>query len=225
MAEEKTFTQADVDKIKADSDARIEAMDKKVQEALDEAKKAKAEARKLKEIDPAEVERLESELDALKADNAKLAKDAKDAAKAAEAATKALETEQSAARTYALEAELAGALAEGNVVPSLMPALKAMMSQQAKADLVDGKYAVQIGDKPARDAIKAFLDSEDGKAFRAAPINGGGGAPGSSGGGGSGKTITKAEYQATIDSGDMTAIKAMNDGIRAKTVTVQDAAA
>ena len=198
MADEKTFTQADIDKIKADADARIDAMDKKVAEALDEAKKAKAEARKLKEIDPAEVERLEGEIETLRAENAKLAKEAKDAAKQAETATKALETEQGAARNYALEAELAGAIAEGNVVPSLVPGFKAMMVGQAKADLVDGKYAVTIGDKSAREHIKAFLDSDDGKAWRAAAHNSGTGAPGGKGGE-SGKTMTRAEYdQKTI---------------------------
>lgn len=194
MADDKTYTQADIDRIKAEADARLEAMDRKVTEAVDEAKKAKAEARKLKEIDPAEVERLESELDALKAENAKLAKDAKDALKTAETATKALEAEQGAARTYALEAELSGAIAEGNVVPSLVPGFRAMMAMQAKADLVDGKYSVMIGDKPAREHIKGFLDSDDGKAWRAMAANGGGGAPGSGGAKGDAKTITRAQF-------------------------------
>jgi hypothetical protein len=225
MADEKTYTQADIDKIKSDSDARIEAMDKKVQEALDEAKRAKAEARKLKEIDPAEVERLESELDTLKAENAKLAKDAKDAVKAAETAAKALEAEQGAARTSRLNEEISGALSESGVVPSLVPALKALMEKDAKVDMVDGKYAVQIGDKPAREAIKAFLDSEDGKAFRAAPVNGGGGATGSSGGNPTGKTMTRAQYDETIKSGDLAAITAMNKSLATKDIAIVDEAA
>lgn len=212
MADEKTYTQADFDKIKSDADARIEAMDKKVTEALDEAKKAKAEARKLKEIDPAEVDRLEAELDALKADNAKLAKEAKDAVKAAETATKALEAEQGAARSYALEAELSGAISEGGVVTSLVPALKAMLAGQAKADLVDGKYAVTIGDKAAREHVKAFLDSEDGKAFKAAPVSGGGGAPGSGGASGGGKTMTRSQYNEQVLADPAGTAKFIKDG-------------
>ena len=114
----------------------------------------------------------------------------------ADGAVKALETEQGAARGYALEAEIAGAIAAGNVVPALVPALKAMVMAQAKADLVDGKYAVTIGDKPAKDYLGAFLDSEEGKAFKAAAVNGGGGAGGGGGSQGGGKTMTKAEYEA-----------------------------
>jgi hypothetical protein len=43
-----------------------------------------------------------------------------------------------------------------------------MVKQQAKADLVDGKYAVSIGDKAAKDYITTFLGTEEGKAFKAA---------------------------------------------------------
>jgi len=58
----------------------------------------------------------------------------------------------------------------------------------------DGKYAVTIGDKAARDHIKAFLDSDDGKAFKAAPVNGGGGALGGGGGDTGGKTMHRDQF-------------------------------
>jgi len=109
-------------------------------------------------------------------------------------AVKALEAESGAARSYALEAEITDAIAKGNVVPALVPALKAMVAQQAKADLVDGKYAVMIGDKPARDYIGEFLDSDDGKHFKAAAQNGGGGAPGGGGGASGAKVVTRAQW-------------------------------
>ena len=111
-------------------------------------------------------------------------------------AVQALEQESGAARAYALEAEITDAIAKGNVVPALVPALKAMVAQQAKADLVDGKYTVMIGDKPARDYIGAFLDSDDGKHFKAAAQNGGGGAPGGGGAGTGGKVITRSQFDA-----------------------------
>lgn len=109
-------------------------------------------------------------------------------------AVKALEAESGAARSYALEAEITDAIAKGNVVPALVPALKAMVAQQAKADLVDGKYAVMIGDKAARDYIGEFLDSDDGKHFKAAAQNGGGGAPGGGGGASGAKVVTRAQW-------------------------------
>lgn len=200
MSEEKTFTKADVDAAisKALSDAGVDGLKAKNDELLGEVKALKTKLRSATEISPEDVAALESENDRLKAELGKAQKEAKDATKAAETATKALEAEQGAARSYALDAELAGAIAEGNVIASLVPGFKAMMASQAKADLVEGKYSVTIGDKPAREHIKAFLDSEDGKAWRAAQANGGGGAPGSGGGGGDVKTMTRSQYNQQI---------------------------
>lgn len=217
MADEKTYTKAELD---AAIESAVGPLKSKLDEVMDEAKDAKRKLRAASEIKPEDMAALENEVDRLKADNVKLTKDAKDAAKAAETATKALEVEQGAARTYALEAELAGAIAEGNVVPALVPALKAMVQQQAKADLVDGKYAVLVGDKSARDYMKSFLESDDGKHFKAAPINGGGGAPGSNGGGGDTKTMPRSEHQKLMVSNPAAA----NSFVKAGGVVVNDAA-
>ena len=194
MSEPKTYTQADIDALKES----IDKLTAKNEELVADVRKAKSEARAAKEIDPdsyrAEIERADKA-------EASLA-EANKALKAANAdrdkAAKELESERNAARTFALEAEVAGAIAEGNVVPALVPAFKAMIAAQAKADLVDGKYAVTIGDKSARDHIKAFLDGDEGKAFRAADFNGGGGAPGSGGGkGGAVNPFAKDTYSMT----------------------------
>ena len=198
MADDKTFTKEQLDKAVSDAVASldVDGLKAKVAEALDEAKEAKRKLRAASEIKPEDMAALEAENEKLRGDLATAQKTAKDATANAEKATKALETEQGAARGYALEAEIAGAIAAGNVVPALVPALKAMVMAQAKADLVDGKYAVTIGDKPAKDYLGAFLDSEEGKAFKAAAVNGGGGAGGGGGSQGGGKTMTKAEYDA-----------------------------
>ncbi len=202
-----TITKADHEaalaKIRAEFEARIEAIDTKKNEALDEAKKAKAELRKVKEISPDDFAALEAERDALVNKLTAAEKLAKDATKQAEQATKSLESEQGAARRFALEAELSSAIAEGNVVPALVPAFKAMIAQQAKADLVDGAYVVNIGDKAAREHIKAFLDSDEGKAFRAAPANGGSGAPGAQGNGGNVKTMSRSQFEGLDPAGRM----------------------
>lgn len=194
------LTQADLDaaiaKVKAEYEARIDAIDAKKNEAIDEAKKAKQALRASQEIKPEDLTAAEE-----RADKAEAALKERDTAikaltKERDTAVKALESESGAARAYALEAEITDAIAKGNVVPALVPALKAMVQQQAKAELVDGKYSVSIGEKPARDYINSFLDSDDGKAFRLAANNSGTGAPGGSGNGGGAKTVTRSQFDA-----------------------------
>ena len=148
------------------------------------------------EIKPEDLSAAEERADKAEKALADLNKQVKTLAAERDKAVQALEQESGAARSYALDAEITDAIAKGNVVPALVPALKAMVAQQAKADLVDGKYAVMIGDKPARDYIGAFLDSDDGKHFKAAASNGGGGAPGGGGAGTGGKVITRAQFDA-----------------------------
>lgn len=193
MADEKTFTKAELDEAIA---AAKEAQDAKNAELLGEVKKLKADLRKMKDISPEDMAAIEAERDKALADLAAAQKAAKEATAAADKAAKALEAEQGAARSYALEAEISSAIAAGNIVPALVPAFTAMVKQQAKADLVDGKYAVTIGDKPAKDYITTFLGTEEGKAFKAAAANSGGGAPGNDKGASGGKTITRSEFDA-----------------------------
>lgn len=206
MADDKTFTKEQLDKAVADAVAAadVDGLKAKLAEVMDEAKEAKRKLRAAAEIKPEDMAALESENEKLRTDLAAAQKTAKEATATAEKATKALETEQGAARTYALEAEVNGAIAAGNIVPALVPAFKAMIQQQAKADLVDGKYAVTVGDKPASEFVKSFLESEDGKAFKAAGANGGGGAQGGGGQQGSGKTMTRAAFDALDPAGKMT---------------------
>lgn len=187
MSDEAKFTQADLD-------AAIAPLKDKLAEVMDEAKDAKRKLRAASEIKPEDLTAAEDRADKLAADLANANKALKTLTTERDGAVKALEAESGAARKFALEAELATAIAEGNVVPALVPAFKAMIAQQAKADLVDGQYVVNIGDKSAKDHIKAFLDSDDGKAFRAAPANGGGGASGGKGSGETGKTMSRDAF-------------------------------
>lgn len=187
---DKTLTQADIE---AAVTAAVEALENKNRELLGEVKDLKGKVRAASEIKPEDLAAMEARAEKAEADLAEAQKQVKTLTKERDTAVKNLEAETGVARGYALEAELSAAIAEGNVLPALVPALKAMLSAQAKADIVDGKYAVQIGDKLARDHIKAFLDTDEGKAFRAAPLNGGGGAPGGGGAQGA-KTITRAAW-------------------------------
>lgn len=196
MADEAKFTQADIDaavaKANEKHDDDVAGLKKKVDDLIATNKQLKRGT----EIKPEDLAAAEERADKAEAKVAELEKSVKAMTTERDKAVKSLETEQTAARTYALDAEINAAIAAGNVVPALVPALTAMVRQGAKADLVDGKYAVTIGDKAASEHIKALLDSEDGKHFRAAPNNSGGGAGGGSGAAGVGKTITRSEYDA-----------------------------
>lgn len=178
MADEPKFTQADLDaaiqKAVGPLKDSIDKLETKNTEIVGENRRLKRAG----EIKPEDLAAAEDRADKAETANADLTKQIKALTGERDNAVKALETEQGAARNYALEAEVSSAIAAGNVVPALVPAFKAMIMQGAKAELVDGKYAVTIGDKPAGEHIKTFLASDEGKAFQAAPHNSGGGAAG-----------------------------------------------
>lgn len=190
---EATFTKADVDAAIA---AAKEAQDEKNRELLAEVKDLKNKLRATQEIKPEDLTAAEARAEKAEAALKEAQKQIGTLTKERENLAKTLEAESGAARSYALEAEISDAIAKGNVVPALVPAFKAMIQQQAKAELVDGKYAVTIGDKAAREYISAYLDSDEGKAFKVANANHGGGAMGGKGNGGGVKQITRAEYNA-----------------------------
>lgn len=191
---DKTYTQADIDKITADTDSRMEAMDAKVKEAVDEAKKAKAEARKLKEIDPADLAALEADNEKLKAELATAQKTAKEATASAEKAVKALEAESAVTHRLVAENGLVAALtANGISDPAYLEAAKAMHLGAVKIVAEGEGRAAMYGDKPLLDAIKEWAAGETGKKFVSAPANGGGGAPGGNRSQGTGKQMTSAE--------------------------------
>lgn len=211
---EATFTQADLD-------AAIAKAVGPLKESVDKLETKNAEIvgenRRLKragEIKPEDLAAAEDRADKAEKALTDLTKQVSTLTKERDTAAKELEAEQGAARGFALDATIASAIAEGNVVPALVPAFKAMVAQQAKAELVDGKYVVTIGDKPASDHIKSYLDGEEGKAFRAAPINGGGGAPGSGGATGGDKNPFAKETFNLTEQGNL--IKA--DPAKAKTL-------
>ena len=190
---EATFTKAEVEAAIAEAK---EAQDAKNRELLAEVKELKATLRASQEIKPEDLTAMENRAEKAEAALKEAQKQIGTLTKERENLAKTLEAESGAARSFALDAEISDAIAKGNVVPALVPAFKAMIQQQAKAELVDGKYSVTIGDKAARDYISAYLDSDEGKAFKVANANHGGGATGGKGGNPGSKQITRAEYNA-----------------------------
>lgn len=192
-----TYTKADLDKAVADAIAKAEeGLKAKRDELMDEVKTLKAELRKSKEIDPAEVSKLEEENDRLKTDLAKAQKEAKDAIKAAETATKALESESGFTSKLLIDNGLNAALAEAGVKePAMLKAVKAMLAGSAQVVADGTDRVVKIGDKVLADHIKEWAGTDEAKHFISAAGNGGGGAPGGKGGGG-GKTVSQEAFNA-----------------------------
>ena len=159
MADEPKFTQADID---AAIEKAVGPLKSKLDEVMDEAKEAKRKLRAASEIKPEDLAAAEDRAEKAETKAKELEKQVGTLTKERDTAVQSLESESKAARTYALEAEINGAIASGNVVPALAPHFKASLLTQAQAELVDGKYVVMIGDKSAAELIKDYLDSDDG---------------------------------------------------------------
>jgi hypothetical protein len=167
--------------VKALIDAAVaEATDgliKKNRELLTEVRNLK----KGDKADPAELDRLEAEVERLKTELTAANKSVKDLTKRAETAEKTLETEQSYTQRLLVDNGLAAALTEAGVTsPTMHKAAAALIRTGNKIDIaVDGDARVaKVGDKALSDFVKAWAQGDEGKAFVAAPGNGGGGAPG-----------------------------------------------
>jgi len=198
---EKTFTKDELDKAVADATTKIqESIDKleaKNAELLDEAKKAKAELRKSKEIDPAEVERLHAEVEELQGKLGEAQKQAKDATSAKEKAEKALVAEQGFTQRLLIQDGLKSALIEQNVKdPDFIDTLTAKFAAGATIKTEGDTRSAMFGDKLLGDYIKEWAASDAGKKFVAAPANSGGGANGGAQNGNGVKQITRTEFDA-----------------------------
>ena len=165
---------------------------KKNQELLTELK----EARKGRAIDPAELDKLQTKIDALEADLGTAHKTKKEQEKALKLAQDALASESGFTQKLLLDNGLTEALVKAGVATPMLPAVKAMLGSQAKV-IVDGdaRRAV-IGDKDLTEFVSAWATTDEGKHFIAAPANGGGGASGGAGNGSGAKVWTREKFDA-----------------------------
>jgi hypothetical protein len=198
MADE-TFTKADLDaaveKAVAKVQESIDKLESKNAELLDEAKKAKAELRKVKDISPEDMAALEAERDKLASDLAEANKALKAATADKEKATKALETESAFTQKLLISDGLKSALiANGVKDEDFIDSLTAKFAGGASIKIDGDSRVAMFGDKPLADHIKEWAGSDAGKKFVAAPVNSGGGAGGGDGKGGGGKTVDRATF-------------------------------
>lgn len=153
-------------------------LESKNRELLTELRKAKKGA----EVDPADVERLEAELDAARTQLADANKALKTATKQAEDDRKALEGERGFVSSLLVDNGLTAALTEAGVKnPAHLKAAAALLKSSAKVEVAaddTGARRALVDGKPLGDFVKTWAASDDGKAFVAAPANSGGGAAG-----------------------------------------------
>ena len=184
------------EELKAKIDEAIEAatggLAKKNQELLAELK----EARKGRAIDPAELDKLQSKIDALEVDLGSAQKASKEQAKLLKQAQDALASESGFTQKLLLDNGLTDALVKAGVANQFLPAVKAMLGSQAKI-ITDGdaRKAI-IGDKELTEFVSSWATSDEGKHYIAAPSNGGGGASGGSGGSSGQKVWTRERFDA-----------------------------
>lgn len=188
------------EELKAKIDEAVEAatggLAKKNQELLTELK----EARKGRAIDPAELDRLQSKIDALEVDLGNANKSSKEQAKLLKQAQDALASESGFTQKLLLDNGLTDALVKAGVANQFLPAVKAMFGTQAKI-IVDGdaRKAV-IGDKELSEFVSSWATSDEGKHYIAAPGNGGGGANGGTGNGSGSKVWTRERFDSASHS-------------------------
>lgn len=158
-------------------DEATSALASKNKELLAELK----DARKGRAIDPAELEKLELQVDGLKAELSASQKLAKESVKSLEMTQKQLNEVTEKGNKATIDTELTSSLIAAGVKDDhYLTAVKALFSGQAKIG-EDGKPV--IGDKPLSESISEWAKTDAAKHFQSAPDNSGGGSNGNKGGG------------------------------------------
>lgn len=136
------------------------------------------EARKGQEIKPEVVEKLQAQIDALEKDLSEAQKSNKEKDKVIEKVNAQLQSESGFTTKLLLDNGLTDALVKAGVAAPMLPAVKAMLSQQAKVVAEGETRKAVIGDKDLQAFISEWAGSDEGKHFIQAPSNNGGGALG-----------------------------------------------
>lgn len=172
MSEEQSVSE----QIKIAVDEATVGLAKKNSELLAELK----DARKGKQIDPAELDKLQDKIDGLENQLTASQKTIKEQQKAFEQTKAALDAESGFTSKLLLDNGLTDALVKAGVATPFLPAVKAMLSSQAKIAIDGDVRKAVIGDKDLSAFVTEWATSDDGKHYIAAPQNNGGGASGGS---------------------------------------------
>jgi len=151
------------------------------------------DARKGRTIDPAELDKMQARIDELEDGATAAAKQAKEQKALLEKAHADLQSESGFTSKLLLDNGLTDALVKAGVSAPYLPAVKAMLSSQAKITVEGDIRKAVIGDKDLGAYITDWATSDDGKHYVQAPANSGGGANGGANGG-SVKTVARSGF-------------------------------
>jgi hypothetical protein len=162
--------------IKAAVEEATAALAAKNKELLGELK----EARKGKQVNPEDLEKLESRIEELTGQLTEAQKAAKTATKEAETARKQLQDAEGFTQRLLVDNGLNEALAKAGVTnPVHLKAVKSMLSGQVQIVADGDKKVAKVGEKALADFVSEWAKGDEGKFFVSAPANSGGGAGGS----------------------------------------------
>lgn len=160
----------------------------------DELLREVKEARKGKQVNPEDVDKLESTIDELKGQLSEAQKAAKTAMKESETTKKALADAESFTTRLLVDNGLTDALSKAGVTnPVHLKAVKSMLSGQVQVVSEGDQKIAKVGDKALSDFVGEWAKGDEGKFFVAAPNNSGGSAaPGN--GKPEAKTMTRSQF-------------------------------
>lgn len=212
MADDKTFTQADLDKAIATAVGKVqESVDRleaKNEEVIGENRKLKQQVRAAGEITPETLQAAEDRAEKAEAKATELDKSVKTLTGERDKAVKALEAETGFTAKLLVQDGLKSALlANGVKDEDFIDTLSAKFATGAQVVTEGDARVAKIGDKTLSDYVKEWAATDVGKKFVAAPNNSGGGAGGGKGGEGAGKTIQRGAFDALDPAGRMAFVK------------------
>jgi hypothetical protein len=145
------------------------------------------------ESNPADIAKLEDEIEALKTQVKESAKTVTKLTKERDEAAANYDKESKYSADMLRDNGLTEALLSNNVAKHFLPAAKALLAGQVSIKPDGDKRLLVVGDKPLGDFVKEWSQGDDGKHYVAAPNNSGTNAPGGQASGG-GKTMTRDAY-------------------------------
>lgn len=141
--------------------------------------------RKGKQVNPEDIEKLESRIEELTGQLSEAQKAVKTATTDAEKARKALDAAEGFTQRLLVDNGLNEALNKAGVTnPVHLKAVKSMLAGQVQIVAEGDNKVAKVGEKSLADYVGEWAKGDEGKHFVAAPNNSGGGANGGSGGSG-----------------------------------------
>ncbi len=201
MSEVDTSSQEFKDAVAAAVVDATEGLKTKNTELLGKLQKAKQG----QQIDPAELQAVESERDALKAQLADANKSVKKLTGELDASNKRATETEAAFNNSLRDSQLTEALAKAGVTnPVHLKAAKALLGAGVQVVDENGAKVIKAGDKALADYITEWAAGDEGKFFVAAPASHGDGARGGGRGNTTSKSVTRTELN-TMSPGDQAA--------------------